>query len=1776
MKKANDQKKSQPQRGFVKLWAIIAIGVIAVGFVRGAQITVAVNGQQTTVQTEVEAIEAADQAGKVEFLLNDDQARIISQTGQPAVPSQVIQLLLPPHAKLDTIMPHLQATYIPVEGTWYVAPMPPMATWNEEGLEIIHWPTDRTIVDGYDIDLYGTNAFWPGQQAQLLNTGRLSSWKLAEVAVPLFQYNPVTGELLELATATVSVTSERDTSERFKASRQVNRRHNGDRVKKLALNYNQIAAAYDEADAETSDSTSLLEIAAAGQEAPASPTLTDTGYVIITTNAIRNASTKLAQFVAHKQASFTVTVITEDQYGGGTGDTAANNVRAWLKANYNNTAYGKGGILYVLLIGDPRTTSSSVPMKMCISDHPTDYYYAELTSNWDSDGDGIYGEEEDTTDKYFEVYVGRIPYYGTISETDSILQKIITYEISANTAWRRNVLLPMVPLDDSTPCYQIGEQIKYNLLEPKAIRSTRIYDETYGLLPPPEYLRENRYPATEWSQGAYGVVIWETHGWDQGASGIITTSDTSSLNNNYPSAVWQGSCSTGNPETTTNLGYSILKNGGIGTVAASRSGWYWVGESNFTNSSSQGGLGYQYAKRLAERKTLGQALWDTKEAMSYWLKNYLVHNLYGDPSVVIMPPVPDYIITPTHGVYFNTTYGGTSSDKTAYTLKNSGSAAMSWALDSDIDWITVSPLQGTINAGGSATVTVQLNNAVTAMATGTHCGTITISNTTLNTVEQRTVVLNVYPKSLRGYWKLDETTGTTASDAAGNGNGTLKGDNTFDIGTTAGQFGKALTFDGTDDYVEVPALNLYSNTVTISAWVKHNGAQTDWAGIVFSRANSSIAGISVRSTGELRYHWNNASSTSGWSTGLIVPTGKWVFVAVVVEPTKATMYMYDGTLYSKSQTVNHAIEEFNGITRIGHDPDGSRYFKGAIDDVRVYSEALSAARIHTLIQGGVAEGPTPPDGASDVLLVTDLKWAMGAAAAGNDVYFGTNYNDVLNADITSLQYKGRQTEAYYQPGTLKRYTDYYWRIDQVDAAGNVTRGTVWHFSTGNGRGGLTRQVWTNISGDYVTNLTVNARYPNNPDITGIITSFNCPKDWADAYGTRVRGFLIPPTTGNYTFWIASDDYSELWLSTDKNPANAVKIAYINGYTDWQVWTKYASQKSATKTLTAGQPYYIMALHKEGGGGDHLSVAWSGPGIAQQIIPGDCLMPYASDYDWGPVFAASSMAGLDAVEGYMYQGSIAGSAAAFNGGAVTYSKAAGPLWLTVAPDGTLSGIPGDGDTGDYTFAVRATDTQGAFSDALYAITVKNTFTGEMGLSDFAALAARWLDNGCTDYPPCSGADLTGDGAVDRADILSLSGMWLVERPYGGLVSRWTFDTDATDAASSHHGTLNGGAEIDVTDAVYALGGGALSLDGIDDYVVISGYKGVTGTHSRTCTAWIKTSTVSGEILTWGDLSSGGKWIVRVNETGGLRAEVAGGYIYGTTPINDGHWHHVAVVLEDDGSPDISKARLYVDGQQDMIAGVSGKAVNTSVSQDVWIGAFYAGPRFFQGLIDDVRIYDRALSAPEVEELALVHLQLHLTFDQTGGSIASDLTPKNRQGQLINGPVWQADSGAVGGALSFDGIDDYVQIPGFKGLAGVSSRTCAAWIKTTQKSGEIVTWGELETGGKWIIRVNETDSLRTEVQGGYIYGTTSINDGNWHHIVVVMEDDGSPDVSEIRLYVDGKQDTIAGVLPRAINTPAVEDVRIGVFSDMTRFFQGLIDDVRIYDCALKSSEILELTQ
>jgi parallel beta-helix repeat protein len=154
-------------------------------------------------------------------------------------------------------------------------------------------------------------------------------------------------------------------------------------------------------------------------------------------------------------------------------------------------------------------------------------------------------------------------------------------------------------------------------------------------------------------------------------------------------------------------------------------------------------------------------------------------------------------------------------------------------------------------------------------------------------------------------------------------------------------------------------------------------------------------------------------------------------------------------------------------------------------------------------------------------------------------------------------------------------------------------------------GSISIERWYNVGGNDVSNIPLGI----NPSYSAQLNKLEIA-DVGDNYGTRIRGYLCPPQSGNYTFLIAGDDAVELWVSTDDNPSNKVRMANLLSWTNLHEWNKYASQKSSPVYLIAGHRYYVEVLHKQGGGGDHVSVAWQLPdGNMEAPILGSRLSPY---------------------------------------------------------------------------------------------------------------------------------------------------------------------------------------------------------------------------------------------------------------------------------------------------------------------------------------------------------------------------------------------------------------------------------------------------------------------------------------------------------------------------------------------------------------------------------------
>jgi hypothetical protein len=245
-----------------------------------------------------------------------------------------------------------------------------------------------------------------------------------------------------------------------------------------------------------------------------------------------------------------------------------------------------------------------------------------------------------------------------------------------------------------------------------------------------------------------------------------------------------------------------------------------------------------------------------------------------------------------------------------------------------------------------------------------------------------------------------------------------------------------------------------------------------------------------------------------------------------------------------------------------------------------------------------------------------LSWTAGFGDVTHDVYFGDDFDEVSGGLGNTFQ--GNQNSTAFNPGTfypqgLVPGKTYYWRIDEVrDGGAAISKGDIWSFTgTLPGLGTILQEKWNNIYSESLEALKNHWKYPDQPDETKVLSQFDTGVELDDNYGGRIHGWLYAPLTGYYTFWLCTDDQGELWLSTDDDPVNVELIAYVKdsptsstGWASPYMWEKYSSQKSKPIRLTAGDKYYIMAIWKEGAGGDHCQVAWEGPGIPERsIIPG---------------------------------------------------------------------------------------------------------------------------------------------------------------------------------------------------------------------------------------------------------------------------------------------------------------------------------------------------------------------------------------------------------------------------------------------------------------------------------------------------------------------------------------------------------------------------------------------
>jgi len=316
-------------------------------------------------------------------------------------------------------------------------------------------------------------------------------------------------------------------------------------------------------------------------------------------------------------------------------------------------------------------------------------------------------------------------------------------------------------------------------------------------------------------------------------------------------------------------------------------------------------------------------------------------------------------------------------------------------------------------------------------------------------------VISVTDPNLMGWWKFDEGAGATALDWSGHGNhaNLMGGPKWID-----GYDGGAIKLDGADDYAVLPIGELIStmSSATFTTWVNFSNLGGAWQRIFdFGSGTGTYIFLCPRTgtTGPMRL----AITTSGGGgeslidAGNTLPSG-WHHVAAVIKTGNMQIYL-DGEVVASGSTAlvpsDLGRTGSNWLGRSQYAADG--YFNGSLDDFRIYDYAMTTDEIVKTMRGDplLAWGAKPADGTTpDILTALPLSWSAGEKASEHDVYFGTDADAVDNADTSTPEiYRGRQASTTYTPpeGVEWDGGPYYWRIDEFNTDGTISKGRVWSF-----------------------------------------------------------------------------------------------------------------------------------------------------------------------------------------------------------------------------------------------------------------------------------------------------------------------------------------------------------------------------------------------------------------------------------------------------------------------------------------------------------------------------------------------------------------------------------------------------------------------------------------------------------------------------------------------------------------------------------------------------------
>jgi hypothetical protein len=317
--------------------------------------------------------------------------------------------------------------------------------------------------------------------------------------------------------------------------------------------------------------------------------------------------------------------------------------------------------------------------------------------------------------------------------------------------------------------------------------------------------------------------------------------------------------------------------------------------------------------------------------------------------------------------------------------------------------------------------------------------------------------------NLEGYWRLNEGLGQWAYDSSGMGKDAVLGHDEQVAADDPTWFvpdwgGYALYFDGNSFLRLPPLFNLGTGEISVM-WFVQQTDPTGWQYILANKADFTDYFFRLgfnQNDGRLRIYTEEGGNVHIAAVTDQSFTGEWLWGCVTRKGDVGTLYI-DGEFRENFSTQAGDLGHGDSNWWIGCNgaEDSSERFRGYLDEIRVYSRALTAEDVATLWEGfkgsyDFASPIYPEDEQDDVSpMEVSLAWNPGEGAISHDVYVGTTFEDVNNATTTdSAIYKGNQTETTFVLEDLPLETTTYWRIDEHQAGvADASKGQVWSFTT---------------------------------------------------------------------------------------------------------------------------------------------------------------------------------------------------------------------------------------------------------------------------------------------------------------------------------------------------------------------------------------------------------------------------------------------------------------------------------------------------------------------------------------------------------------------------------------------------------------------------------------------------------------------------------------------------------------------------------------------------------